>query len=121
MIGHALDDDNNLIIDQGKFKTIIEAEETEQSVGNDLLTYSSEWFADRSIGVPYFPIIFQKPFDAGETESIFKAVIVGNQGILELLKFRMFEPDTGTRKLKIDFAATTIYGEDITSGETINV
>jgi len=116
----ALDSSNNLIVENGQFKTVSDGAEVAQHVRCRLLFYKNEWFLNLNAGVPYFEEIFIKPVDLANVESIFKATILQTDGVARLLTFSMDYVGASTRKLTISFSAETIYNEIINEDVTIN-
>ena len=53
MIGRALNSNNDLVIEGGRFKIVDDAAEVLQHVRTRLQFYLEEWFLDRTAGVPY--------------------------------------------------------------------
>lgn len=119
MISYALDQNNDLIISNGNFKTVSEGAEVVQHVRSRLLFYRGEWFLDLTVGVPYFQTIFTKPVNLATIESELKLIIVQTDGINKLLTFSM-DFDSNTRKLDVSFSAETDYGIIDTTQVTIN-
>ena len=121
MIGKALDSNNDLIVENGQFKTVSDAAQTLQHVRSKLLTYRGEYFLDNTIGVPYFEEIFVKPVNLANVESIFKTVILSDPEIAQLLEFNLDYEGGSERLLKISFRAKTIYDDIIDNEVTLNV
>jgi hypothetical protein len=119
MISRALDSNNDLIIENGSFKTVEDGAQTVQAVRSRLMFFLEEWFLDTEAGVPYYQKIFTKPADLVETESILKTQILRTDGIEKLITFEMeFEPIT--RLLTVAWSAETTYGIIYSDEVTIN-
>ena len=110
MISRALDSNNDMLIRNGTFATVIDGAQVVQHVRTRLLFYLGEWFADKRAGVPWFESVFTKPFNVGLTESIIKSVILNTPDVLQLNSFSMAVPDPSNRQLIVSFSAETTFG-----------
>lgn len=52
-----------------------------------LLTFKSEWFLDKTIGVPYFQQIFQRGVSKLTIDTIFQEAILSEPDVLEIVEF----------------------------------
>lgn len=120
MIGRALDENNDLIIESGSFKLVKDGAEVVQKVRSNLLFYFDEWFLDTQKGVPYFEQVFVKPVNLANVESILKSAIINTVGVQTLNNFALTYDGGSVRKLSVAFEAETIYNEIINSEVTIN-
>jgi hypothetical protein len=121
MIGRALDKNNDLIISsQGSLALVSEGAEVLQHVRSRLQFYMEEWFLDLQAGTPYFQLIFTKPANLANMESIFKSRIIGTPGVSSLLEFSMDYEGGAVRRLSIQFSAETDYGVIKNEKVTIN-
>ena len=120
MISRALDSNNDLIVDNGSFRTVAGGAEVIQQVRSRLLFYTGEWFLNLQSGTPYFQEIFKRPINLGRVESILKSRILDTEGVNELVSFEMNYTGESLRKLSVAFTANTIYGEISESEVTIN-
>jgi hypothetical protein len=121
MIGRALDSNNDLIIEGGQLKLVLDAEEAIQHVRSRLQFYLEEWFLDTKAGTPYFQQIFTKPANLANIESIFKSRILNTPEVERLLEFSMDYEGGSTRKLTVSFSAETSFGIIDNEKVTINV
>ena len=120
MIGKALDENNDLIIEKGQFKRVEDGAETVQHVRTRLQFYLEEWFLDLLAGVPYFQQVFTKPANLANIESIFKTKILNTPGVELLTEFSMNYEGGSERTLTVEFSAITIFGEIDNAKVTIN-
>lgn len=120
MIGRALDQNNDLIVEDGSFKLVQDGAEVVQAVRSNLLFYFGEWFLDTTYGVQYFEQVFIKPVNLANVESLLKSAILNTDGVDKLLSFAMDFNNVPDRKLSVSFEAETIYGVIINEEVTIN-
>jgi len=120
MISRALGANNDLILQNGSFLTVVDAAQVVQHVRTRLLFYTNEWFLDIQAGVPYFDRIFVKPADLADIESILKAQILQTPGVEILTEFSMEYNET-TRALDVAFSALTEFGDITNQTVLINV
>lgn len=113
---YALDSNNNLIIDKGRFVIVEDGAAVAVKVRSRLLTYLGEWYLDENAGVPYFQQIFKKPVDLDNVESILKQVILQTDGVESLTEFSSSYDGT-SRGFTVDAKVKTVYGtiEEITT------
>lgn len=121
MIGRALNSNNDLIIENGSLKLVKDGAEVVQHVRSRLQFYLEEWFLDKSAGTPYFQLIFTKPVNLANIESILKNRILSTPGVSILTEFSMVYEGESRRKLNVYFSAETTFGEIISNEVTINV
>ncbi len=81
-----------------------------QHVTTRLRFYKGEWFLNTDAGVDYFGKILIKPSNLALTESLIKNEIINTPEVESLTSFEM-SFDSVTRKLKIQFSASTVFGE----------
>ena len=74
-----------------------------------LRAFRGEWYLDRNFGLPFYEKILVKNPDGGLIRSLFKAVIIGTEDVLELTRFEA-EFDSSTRQLSITFTCETAFG-----------
>lgn len=120
MIGRALDQNNDLVVEGGQLKLVKDGEETVQHVRTRLLFYFNEWFLNRLAGVPYFEQIFVKPVNLANVESILKTVILRTPNVLRLNSFTLEYTGASERRLNVFFSAETTYGTIDEMKVTIN-
>lgn len=109
MISYGLDSNNDLIVENGAFKTVEDGAETVQHVRTRLLFYLEEWFLDLAAGTAYFQLIFVKPVDLARVESELKTRILQTPEVQSLIEFEM-DFNSETRLLNVTFSAETTYG-----------
>jgi hypothetical protein len=105
----ALDNSNNLIIQNGQLGLVNNLDEYLQAVRNALATFRGEWFLNANIGVPYFDKIFDKLLERSALRSIFVNQIKTVPGNLSVDNIE-FLADTSTRELTVSFTLVSIYG-----------
>ncbi|MCH8821325.1 hypothetical protein IID23_02255 [Patescibacteria group bacterium] len=114
---YALDENNDMILENGQFKTVDNGAEVPQLVRSRLLTYLEEWYLDSTVGVPYFQLLLIKPFDLNQSESVLKQTIIETEGVQTLLTFESTFERT-SRGYTVQASFETIYGS--VEGVTIN-
>lgn len=116
-VSFASDSNNDFIIENGEFVLVSDGAQVAQNVRERLLFYLDDYFLNRNLGVPYFQVIFQKPVDLAEVESILKQTIIQTDGVDQLLTFlTTFDPVT--RKMTIATSFNTVF--DTIEGVTLN-
>jgi len=120
MIGRALDDNNDLFLQDGSIALVDEGAEVVQHVRTRLLFYQGEWFLDLTAGVAYFQDIFIKPVNLSNIESVLKTEILLTDGVEKLIAFSMDYVGESQRQLTVEFSAETIYGIIDKQAVTIN-
>lgn len=81
-----------------------------------LKTFYGEWFANQSIGIPYFEEILKKQVDIDNVQVLFSDEIKNTTGVAELVSFSI-DYDTGTRDYRYTFAVLADSG-DLVEGES---
>lgn len=81
-----------------------------QDIKTRLLFFKGEWRFDIDDGTPWLQVIFKKPFNLALAQSATKARILGTKGVDKLNSFLM-DYTASTRKLRVTFNVTTVYGE----------
>lgn len=77
-----------------------------------LKTFAGEWFANVTVGVPYFEQILKKQADIDNVQAIFGNVIKNTTGVKELLSFDIaFDGTTRTYSYSFNVLADT--GEEV--------
>lgn len=121
MIGRALNENNDLFLQNGSIALVEDGAEVVQHTRTRLLFYQEEWFLDLMAGVPYFQEVFIKPVNLANVESILKTQIILTPGVDNLVEFSMVYIGESKRQLTVNFSAETIYGEIDQESVTINV
>lgn len=104
-----LDDDNDLIIEDGDLVLTTGSEMVTQRIKQRLKTFYGEWFLDKTIGVPYIQQVFEKGADPIIIETAFKNEILADPAIIELTAFEI-TLNTTTRELQVVFKAKSTEG-----------
>ncbi|ETR73974.1 MAG: hypothetical protein OMM_06622 [Candidatus Magnetoglobus multicellularis str. Araruama] len=99
MLGLKLNEDHDIYFDKGQLAIIDAGDYCLQSVKCRCLTNYSEWYMDRSIGVPYTQYIFDKG-DIDISRQFFYQQVKGSRGV-ESFDITVFE--VTDRVLKIEF------------------
>jgi len=86
-----------------------EEELTRQRLALNLRLFLGEWFADTTIGIPYFESIYGKN-SKNDVDAIFKAAIRKTDGVIKITKFNS-TLDKVTRKYTLVFSVTTETGK----------
>lgn len=107
MISKALGSSNDLIIENGKIRTVSNAAEVVQSVRTRLQFYLGEWFLNVEVGTPYHQAILVKPADVATIEAIIRERILATPGVDKLNGFSL---SYSKRNLTITYSANTTYG-----------
>jgi hypothetical protein len=120
MIDMALDSNNDLIVEDGRFKRVSDGAQVVQNVRSRLQFYMAEWFLDLQAGTPYFQEIFIRPANLANIESIFKSRILDTPDVQRLTEFAMSYEGGSARTLTVDFSADTTFGTIDITEVTIN-
>lgn len=83
-----------------------------------LKTFYREWFANQSIGVPYYEEILKKQVDINNVQVILSNIIKGTTGVQELVSFEI-DFDSSIREYTYTFTVIASSGETVTSGGTL--
>jgi hypothetical protein len=99
----------------GRLNMAYGAEAVAQSLSLRLQAVEGDWFLDTTLGLPLFTeIIGAKNPDLVAIRALYREVILGTPGILELLAFTM-AVDT-SRALTLAFSTSTDFGELVATG-----
>ncbi len=107
----------DLILD-GNFNLRITQTYTEwlsQKIENVLKTFKGEWFANFTIGVPFYESILKKNPNVTEVNAIFQNKIKGIDGVAELTKFDV-SYDNSERTYSIDIEVLSNENEIVDVG-----
>lgn len=110
MIEHELDENNDIVLRNGSFATVVDARQVAQHVRTRLLLYLGEWFLDSRAGTPWFQEVFVKPVNLSSVESIIKQRILNTPELARIIEFALDFPDPTTRLLQVRFTAETEFG-----------
>lgn len=114
MLTYALDEKNDLFLRNGTISIVETSDETAQDVKTKLKTLQGEVFYDVTYGVPYFSVIFEKPFDKDLADSIIIQTIYLSRNVADISSYQS-RIDTLTRRYSIDFIA--VYEDQEVQGE----
>lgn len=120
MISLAVDQNNDLIYENGGFATVDEGAEVLQHLKHRLLFYLAEWVLDLGAGTPYTQEIFVKPVNLGNIETIFKNRILRTPEFSFLTEFFLDYEGGDTRQLTVTFSGETSFGIIDEAKVTIN-
>lgn len=84
-----------------------------QKIETKLKYVKGEWFLNRNNGLPYFTDIFKKNPDIPLITSLFRSVLLGIDGVIDILDFTI-ALNNSTRVLTIN------YEIQIDTGETLS-
>lgn len=103
-----LDDDGDLVVGTDlEFSRGVQA--VAQGVRIRLLTFLGEWFADLSIGVPYYRDILGQKFDQGRVHSAVRGAILSTPGVREITSLSA-SYTRSTRILTVEWEVLTEFG-----------
>ena len=101
-----LDASNNLVVAR-------DARAIGEHVKQRLKMFNGEWFLDTSAGLPWLPrpaqfAIFDRPYQAGQSEALIKAEILDTPGVVAIEQFEA-RVDRATRGLIIEAEILTVF------------
>lgn len=100
---------HDLIIVDGDFIVIDNAERVAQQIKIQLLTWLGEWFLDTTHGVPYLDYILVKNPNLELIASIFREQIMKVDDVDHVNSLEI-DYDAQTRTMTVDYEASTSYG-----------
>lgn len=100
---------HDLIIADGDFIVIDNAERVAQQIKIQLLTWLGEWFLDTTHGVPYLDYILVKNPNLELIASIFREQIMKVDDVNYVNSLEI-DYDAQTRTMTVDYEASTSYG-----------
>lgn len=109
MITYKLNSSGDIFLEKGTIATVISSEETAQDVKTKLKTVTGEVFYNVDFGVPYFSVIFAKPFDKDLADSIIIQTIYSSPNVVSVDDYQS-SVDTVSRLFSVDFTMT--YNQD---------
>ena len=89
-----------------------------QKIENTLKTVAGEFFANESLGIPYFTEILGKPTDISVVVSIFRNAVIAIPEVSEIVEFTVIF-NAETRVFEIDYTVKAI--DDLIVSNTIEV
>lgn len=114
----SMTDDGDIYRENNRWKLVDKKAEVRQRLLQNLRTFFAEWFLDRTIGVPWIQVIFEKGTPESVIESLIIDEILKTQDVTNLLRFDPLDLDPVNRSLAVDFEVATIYG-NVTLSETL--
>lgn len=110
MISYQLDPStNDLFLRNGTIATVETSEETAQDIKTKLKTIQGEVFYNVLLGVPYFQVIFSKPFDKDFADTLILQTIYSSINVASVTNFQS-RVDTMMRKYYVNF--TVLYANN---------
>lgn len=107
----------DVVLDGADLALVSDGESIAQAVRARLRLFLGEWFADLSVGVPYFQSILVKNPNLVTVRAAIRQAIEQTPGIAEIASFSMTF-DAGTRVLSVSFSATSDTGELVTFADS---
>lgn len=86
-----------------------------QKIENTLKTLYGEWFANQTLGIPYFQTILKKQTNIDQVNIIFKNAIKNIEGVRNIIKF---EPEYNTSTRTYTISELIVQSEE---NEIINI
>jgi len=116
-----MDDNNDLAIENNRLVLTENNsdEEIRQRLLQNLRFFLSEWFLDKTVGLPYFQAVFVKGTPPEIVEAAFKDAIIGTDGVDFLSRFDPLDLNSATRSLTVSFDVQTINGNNLTINEVL--
>lgn len=114
MIDIKVDDNDNIVIENGDIAIVKDAEEVEQSLKIRLKMWLGEWFLDESLGLDFLGKIFKKNYSKQDIDNEIKKVILGTFGVVRILAYSSeVIKENKLETLKVKFSVSTIYSQNI--------
>ena len=104
-----LDEAGDLAVSGGALVFATDAQAVVQAVRSRLLTFRGEWYLDLGYGVPYFEDVLVKNPNLPAIAATLRAQILSVPGVLEIVSFSF--DYLGTRELRVNYVATSDFGE----------
>jgi len=108
-----LGQDHDIWFESGILQSCYNSESVAQRVRQKLEYYEGEWFLNQSNGVPWFSLIYTRPFNQDIAESILEDVILDTEGVVEITEFNvnidLNSRGFGVKSIKIK----TIFDEEV--------
>lgn len=114
----SMTDDGDIYIEKNRFKLVDQKAEVRQRLMQNLRTFFSEWFLDKTLGVPYHQSIFEKGTPTSVIEGLLIDEILKTKDVKNLLRFDPVDLDVATRELSVYFEVATTFGT-VTVEETL--
>ena len=110
MSGILLDINGDVDITNGKLSLTTGLKAIEQRLAQRLRLFFTEWFLDKTRGIPWIQQIFKKNPNPVVVDAVIKREILAEPQVIELQTFSL-DLDTTTRLLTVTFRALTTEGE----------
>ena len=105
MITYQLNKEGDLFLRNGTIAIVSDSDETAQDIKTKLRTFQGEVFYNVVFGVPYFQVIFKKPFDKDLADSIIIQTIYSSINVSNIINFQS-RVDTFSRRYFVNFIAS---------------
>jgi hypothetical protein len=107
----ALDPSTNDLLESGnQIQQVTGLDAIAQGVASDLRTFLGEYWLDRSLGVPYFTVVFKKGTDLSLIKTLLRDEIQKRDDVIEVTSFT-FDYIENIRSLVVVFSAKTTQGQ----------
>lgn len=110
--------DWDLLVADGELTLTTGIGAIEQHLRQRLKTFYTEWFLDTRIGISSRENILIKNPDPVIIDTIYKQVVLGTPGVVELLDWKL-EVDSEIRQLRLTFRAQTDTNEILEYSEVV--
>jgi len=107
-------DCNKFVIVNNQLVIITGKPLVEQLILQRLRLFLGEWFADTSVGVPYFQTIFVKGVALNTVSNILKDIVLQTPGVLHMFRFEIAF-DSEIRKSRVSIGVRSAQGDIILS------
>jgi hypothetical protein len=101
--------EGDLDIVNGDFSRVSGSEHVRNSIFARFRMFLGEWFLDQREGVPYYRDILVKNPDRDVVHSVFRQVLAGTPGVLEILSFSIVF-DERQRTIRVAFEVQSTDG-----------
>lgn len=108
----------DVVLDGDDLALVSDGAAIAQAVRANLRMFLGEWFADQTVGVPWFQSILVKNPNLVAVRTAIRSAIVNTPGIADLVSYTQTF-DASARTLTVTFSATTDTGELVTFNETL--
>jgi len=106
----ATDSTGDLLEEKGQLSQVTGIDAIAQGIASDLKTFLGEYWLDKSIGVPYYGVVFKKSTDLSLIKTLLKNEIQKREDVIEVTKFS-FVYLNDQRKAVIVFSAKATLGQ----------
>ncbi len=88
MIDIAIDDQANVVLENGDLALVSSDDEIAQSVRIRLRTWFGEWFLDKDYGTDWLGRVFKEPFSYTPARKEIERIILGTVGVKRVANFK---------------------------------